>query len=118
MTKQEMFDRAWRGLKAQGFERSVTPGTYDCLYLGPGGKRCAWGHVDPEGTSCKEAEGKSVEGLHTRGIGLAATLDAHELRFAQRLQEIHDVAHGTMDLEANLRTLAHKYSLTIPDEDP
>lgn len=130
MTKQEMFDKAWAGLKAQNWVRCVTDRTDSCTYAkrdaaGNVIARCAWGHVDPAGTE-NYGSGLSVGTLHDRGLGLAATLEpGDDLTFARRLQEAHD-AQGfpyevsspweqSSDMEQRLRALAAFYDLAVPE---
>lgn len=46
MTRQEIFNTVWNGLKSQGFECSAHNGT--CLYRGPNGRKCAAGWLIPD----------------------------------------------------------------------
>lgn len=132
MDKQEMFNRAWTGLKNQNWEPSVGEG--GCKYNSGNGVRCAWGHVDAENASLLHRyEGYSVDGLHDHGIGLASELSRDDLRFAMSLQRCHDIVAENdtdviylysiekdfvnigRDMEANFRALAKLYGLTIPE---
>ena len=142
LTKQEMFDRAWNGLKAQNWERSVTSAPNgqmnSCNYLTRKADgaviRCAWGHVDPEGTAAADENpdtaNKSVKILHQRGVGLAAELTPDDtLPFACALQYCHDdptyflvdpiISLPPTDeerVELSMRVLAKSHELTIPGE--
>lgn len=115
LTKQEMFDRAWRGLKAQGWVRAYDKETSRCEYLTSDGLRCAWGHVDPDGTAKPVAKGRSVFGLKEDDVGLAADLSWNLVDFGHRLQMAHDNAPDD-GLEARLREFAAAQGLTIPKE--
>jgi len=112
-SRQEMFDRAWSGLKGQGFMRAVNSGVFggSCTYLALDGKRCAWGHVD---TSLTDELG-GVTGLHERGIGLAKFLDNGDLLFATALQVSHDSGNTPKKMELSLRDVAERYGLTVPE---
>lgn len=114
MTRQEMFNRAWKGLKAQGWQQAIEGPT--CVYLTPDGRRCAWGHVDPEGTAY--GRGSPVSSLARNGIGLAAHLSPGDLSFAIQLQQTHDGAApgDSRSLERAMRDLARLFDLSIPDE--
>lgn len=112
LTKQEMFNRAWTGLKAQGFTRAWTAET-GCVYAAPDGRRCAWGHVDLSLTA-EDEDDTSIPNLRAAGIGLAAELDGPGLTFALVLQDAHDVAYVPGHMETRLRALAGHYGLTIP----
>lgn len=113
-SRQEMFDRAWRGLKAQGWRRAVNAATGKCAYLASDGCRCAWGHVDPEGTAPVTGS-VSVIGLRDTGIGLAARLSEADAHFAHSLQAAHDDT-SSESLEQAMRAFAAKRKLTIPEE--
>lgn len=107
MTNQEMFDKAWNGLKSQGFERCLGL-TGCCMYNDGNGKHCAWGWVDESLTN----ENCCIEDLARYGVGLAATLNEDQLKFATRLQRAHD-RDGSM--EQSLRDLAKRYNLIVPE---
>jgi hypothetical protein len=117
LTKQEMFDRAVRGLRAQNWQRCVTideSGTIRCVYYDPEtGFRCAWGHVDPEGTKWNRG---NVFGLRQDGVGLAAQLDHDTLPFAEQLQEAHDFIDEELPpMEQRFRLIAEQHGLTWPE---
>jgi hypothetical protein len=90
LNRQEAFNRAWNGLKSQGWTPATTS-TFAgpaCAYRTPTGLRCAWGWVDPEGT---ELNGRgTVFDLKKLGVGLAANLNEYDLQFAKELQATHD----------------------------
>src|SRR5687767_5712675 len=46
MDKQTIFNAMWTGLSGQGWKRSIADGS--CLYRGPGGLKCAVGHLIPD----------------------------------------------------------------------
>jgi len=104
-----MFNRAWNGLMAQGFERSATGNS--CVYRSDDGKRCAWGHVD---TSLAHEIG-GVESLHSRGLGLAKFLYGDDLQFAAALQNAHDSGYTPSKMATFLRAVAEQYYLTVPE---
>lgn len=122
MDKQEMFNRAWNGLKSQGFEQSMRiykgvayggePGGLRCAYAGDNGMRCAWGWVD---LSLDEKITGGVFTLHRKQIGLAADLSSQDLEFASNLQAIHDESLIPSTMEKSLRDLASQHGLTIPE---
>lgn len=120
MTNQEMFDKAYIGLRGQNFERAINS-RGGCVYLNSDGKRCAWGHVD---TSLDATHSGSVSYLRLEGIGLAAQLDDGQTWFATQLQAAHDAIFDDTGRSAQAQTpamvkealenLARKYNLTIP----
>lgn len=106
-TRQEMFDRAARGLRKQGFLRSMS-GTA-CAYDDGAGKRCAWGHVDKILTSEDGTAG--IYRLRQRGYSLASRLLVGDVGFAADLQDVHDFAITPKDMVRSLRAFARQYSL-------
>lgn len=126
-SNQELFDRAWNGLKSQNFTRAFLGDS--CQYAvrdaeGTVVKRCAWGWADPEGT---EGCGAVVVGdLAYDGIGLAGRLRAagflqprSGLALAKSLQQAHDGATDVDEgdvfgMQARLRKVAADYGLTVP----
>ena len=117
MTKQEMFDRAWNGLAGQGWAKAYSYTDEACVYrqvLSDGSvRRCAWGHVDPEGTSGGFIT--SVRTLHERGIGLAGQLGFDEVLFAQELQNTHDEANGPDGMKQAFIEFAEDHGLKVPE---
>jgi hypothetical protein len=126
MTKQEMFDRAWKGLESQGWATSygvLSNGVPACRYAtrdenGVVQARCAWGWVDPVNTDRAAEfayEGLSVTDLARKEFGLAAKLGIDALEFAQELQEVHDGCQwdGT-SLRDGMVALARRFGLTVP----
>jgi hypothetical protein len=119
LTNQEMFNRAWSGLKSQGFvqctqaEDEHDGNVSNCLYTSKDGtKHCAWGWVD---TSIKYEQSTGwVSNLRTRGIGLAADLTDGQMQFATSLQNCHDRYDNPKDMESALRNFASREGLVIP----
>lgn len=121
-SRQEMFNRAWNGLKSQKWELSkqdTSDPDYDtsmptCLYKHPTKEqRCAWGWVD---TSLSTKVSGTVRTLHRTGVGIAGTLSVEDVEWAQELQRTHDAASSSAAMVANLALFAQKYSLTIPSK--
>lgn len=130
LTKQEMFNRAWIGLRSQTFERAAQPNGY-CEYKMENGKRCAWGWVDQE--HAERIRGDVYDG-NRAGVGLLANLNPEDLLFARELQVAHDYARARrstavshldlaaakynylpLEVENNLRKLAAFHNLSIPE---
>lgn len=127
---QEMFNRAWNGLKGQNWQTCLFKSGDGCSYDGHNGMKCAWGWVDPEGTkdylnpetgAMKQVTG-TVRSLRNDAIGLAALLNDEQIEFAVDLQIAHDRSvdiYGKYDdsMESRMRKVAKKYNLTIPGEE-
>jgi hypothetical protein len=128
---QQVFDKAWNGMKAQGWKRATGWTGIGCEYKTKDGLKCAIGHVVPEEFVAHGSDGSCdvagrVTGLilrYSEWSDLFANLNIIDL---QALQECHDhyfikpndeegIA-GVYDVEAAFRKYAEKYSLTIPDE--
>lgn len=109
LSKQEMFDRAYRGLASQRWAKS-TNAMDGCVYAGRAGRRCAWGWVD---TSLERRHYGNVRDLHDEGIGVAADMGHDEIVFALELQSCHDQADDNMRID--LERFAKLHNLTIPE---
>jgi len=83
MTRQEIFDTVYLGLKAQNFERSTSrpesTSPENCLYR-HGDLKCAFGHLIPDEQYDPELETKSAEGLLGGNVLKGAE---NSLRYAQ-----------------------------------
>lgn len=110
-TNQELFDLAYRGLKAQGFERSYDRG---CLYRDPNGRKCAIGHCIADEDYSRDYEHNNVINL-PRKVRKAAGITKKNEAFASKLQNCHDEAATPYDMQSMLNELAREYNLTIPD---
>lgn len=108
LTRQEMFDRAYRGLASQGWRRAYEVNS--CEYVTDDGRRCAWGWVDP---SLTDEDSGDVQGLFDKERGVAAYLSLDDLRFAMALQDAHDSSTDDT-LERDLRAFAGRQGLAIP----
>ena len=111
MTKQEMFNRAVRGLRSQGWEQAYSNERGSCVYETEDGKRCAYGWIDP--SLGRETIG-SVQTLCYRKIGLAAELDRIAILFAEELQMAHDTSKNSEHMRTKFVMLAEIHGLTWP----
>lgn len=106
-TKQEIFDLAFNGLRAQGFRQSAEEG--GCLYRGPDGLKCAIGHCIADSDYRSHFEGERKDAFEAAGV--SGPLFA----FACELQRAHDLSHGPKNMEHQLRGFAEEHNLTIPE---
>lgn len=115
LTKQEMMDRAVRGLASQGFKKCLSPlGKYAYKAVVDGKEmHCAWGWVDP---TLDESLMCVVYTLKDRGIGLAKDLDEEGLVFARKLQKAHDYSEAGEGIVKALTALCKEYNLICPKE--
>lgn len=105
-TRQEIFDLAWNGLKAQGFRQSMTK-ELECRYR-LRKLRCAIGHCIPDNAYRTDLEGQVVSsGAVLRAAGIAYT----DATFATNLQLCHDGADSPSAMERRLAGFASFYSL-------
>lgn len=113
MTRQEIFDKVYLGLKSQGFRQSIN--NYQCVYRGPYGRRCAIGHLMP--AEVVLAEGRAWE-CGSNGRTVQKVVGAGNGQLLTTLQQTHDAA-ASFDpnvLEDKLRGVAAFYGLTIPGD--
>jgi hypothetical protein len=106
VTRQDVFNAAWNGLKAQGFVRTDEfkgPAISAKVSLVRGapaaldGRMCAFAHAE----SICDADG-FYDALGAAGID--ALIDCHQL------------ATSPEDMERRMREFAATYNLTIPDD--
>ncbi len=112
ISKQEMFNRAVRGLRSQGFERCQVNG--ESVYGDDKGCHCAWGWVDPKASEKPEYARYFINGLMADGIGLAASLDLNGVTFATHLQWCHDDSKTPATMERRLKQLGDREGLVWP----
>lgn len=109
MTRQEMFDKAARGVIAQG-GLSVDPNTERCLYI-YGKRRCAVGHL----LSSEDARKADLARSNVGSLVRAGLLQADDKDFLIDLQRAHD-ACVTADFPASfrrrMRAVARQYGLS------
>lgn len=114
LTRQEMFDKAWIGLKSQGFEQSLDEDGDTCVYRGEAGRKCAIGWCIPDDKYHVGLEKQSPfnSGELRRAAGIA---DA-DARFASELQGVHDNSRSPAEMLLQIRAFAAEHNLTIPGE--
>lgn len=113
LTRQEIFDKAWTGLKSQGFVKSQSESASGCAYRGDYGLRCAVGWCIPDNAYSAKFEGVAAEDVDIRK---AAGIDGRDATFAAILQKQHDQSKDPSDMEELLRNFARVNKLTIPGE--
>lgn len=92
MNRQEVFNRAYLGILAQGCP-SLRSGM--CAYRGVGDVKCAIGHNIPDKKYNFDFEGRSPNYLLNRTVGstiskLIGCQTQDDVAFARRLQRVHD----------------------------
>lgn len=127
-TRQQMFNEAYKGLKDQGWRRSIEadPNHPVCLYRGVDGCKCAIGQLIPDDKYFIEMEGAGtlpdfidihnhakVAGLQ-EAVRKAAGIPERELPFARQMQIAHDSGTRPADMEALFDGLARRYELEVP----
>lgn len=110
LSNQKIFDVVYRGLKSQGFERSLLSDGVTCAYRGYGGAKCAAGWLIPDELYKEEYEGSTID----NSVDLENYF-GRKLEFVMELQTIHDDYETADDMQARLRTFAKHYELKIPE---
>lgn len=111
VTLQELFDQAWRGLAAQGWQSSWSDGR--CAYRGENGRRCAVGHLIHDDEYSPGMEGLEVHALAEEGK-LPARLVPHAWEL-DAIQDCHDHAYNLADMKRRMRSFAAQRGLTVPE---
>lgn len=121
--EQLAFNGVWRGLKYQGFERSVGQNNEQCRYRAPDGKKCAAGWLIRDEDYLPDMEGNVVRWSYLVKYALGKTFRQFgkkaPIEVIWDLQRIHDgvgVAVGAKALERELRKFAAQHGLTIPED--
>lgn len=114
MTKQEMFDKAVRGLASQGWKRCRNPIVDQCVYSNDQGMHCAWGWVDE---SLKGELGGIME-LRNEEIGLASSMDDDLAYFAVSMQKGHDNGFRPYSMLLRFRSICDENHLIWPSDVP
>lgn len=112
-TLQQVFDDAYRGLAAQGFERSAEDdgAGSTCLYRGPEGRRCAVGHCIPDDLYREAYDAVlTLEQVASR-VKVFGRIRFDDLR---DLQRAHDSGFQPDLMKLNLADFANAHGLTIP----
>lgn len=137
MTIQEMYNTAFIGLRAQGFQQSLDAGDEpgdvpECRYRGLEGRRCAFGFLVTAEDYDPLFEGQVASTVISSLFPKDNPFSDEELRFVDSLQNAHDLAENTAAasfdegrdptveeiasaMERSLRELAVEYDLTVPE---
>jgi hypothetical protein len=115
LTQQEIFNRVYTGLKAQGFKRSLS-GPDDavsrCRYRGEDGLKCAIGHLIPDEKYEEGLEGLCASVVEVRNASGTSGIDWN---FLDDLQVCHDEGNTPADMERLLKRFAADYELVIEE---
>jgi hypothetical protein len=117
MTNQELFNKAYLGLKGQGFQKSVLVGYQDrCMYRGPNRLKCAAGHIftDKQLEQYTALKGEPYEGRSASIIAKIVGMKVDRV-FLDSLQNCHDLAYGAKSMKLGLTRLAEVNGLTVPE---
>lgn len=119
LTRQQIFNTAYHGLAAQGFERSfqedlLRPNKGRCQYRGDNGRRCALGYCIPDSLYSENLEGVTIYKLPRHFLDKIG-IRKKDIGFANNLQQVHDFSVNPSDLRFKLELFAAKYGLTIPE---
>lgn len=114
MSINEVYQRAVRGLAAQGWRQSLVDG--HCAYRGECGLKCAVGHGIDD-TTAENWDSILIDvGSLPRAARAAAGLPDN-LDFLQRMQGAHDSADGPNDMRRRMRAMLDDYpELEWPDD--
>ncbi len=113
--KQDYFNKAYTGLKNQGFKRCMGRigkcSDEVCLYRS-GDLKCAVGHIIPDTFYTEDFEGKDASSVMS--MLLEGSPDFEGAKFLTGLQSCHDRSYDERSMEANLQFFANRYGLEVP----
>ena len=115
-TAQEVFDHVVRGLKSQGFERSLREGEElqtnpVCAYRGAHGMKCAAGWIIADDEYDPEFDGEDAGDWCWMLAAFDRVPDAHDDLIVD-LQAAHDTGREPDDMRGRLRRVAKRYALS------
>lgn len=132
MTRQEMFDKAYLGVMAQGCASYDTDRQL-CMYRGPNGTACGVGQLLDDETAklFDDQEHSAIRDIVFHATDdedgdpeLAKRIPAFvfsDVEFLDRLQCAHDSARAqfssdfAFEFDRRMREVARKYGLTVPE---
>lgn len=122
--KAAAFRGAYRGLKSQGWQKSLSKSGAMCVYRGRGGRACAVGWilaVPPKGNSvyvrAAIRSGAKMSGPLQRWYDGADARDRDRLLdFLGGMQNRHDSAPGPEAMESRMREFAKRHGIALPSE--
>lgn len=124
--QQMAFNGAWRGLKWQGFQRSMRSGGDGCAtravaLSGPNRRCCALGWLIPDAATDKvDMELWPRRGLLADVLFVATRhplCSASDLTsFASDLVDCHDMGTTPAEMKRRLLGFAHHYGLMVPND--
>lgn len=112
MTRQEIFEKAVRGLASQGFEKCIDASGACVYHDRRTGHHCAWGWVDP---SLDEHVYGNIHSLRAHDRGLIMQVQLDDLPFVGDLQDAHDGAENPAVMRGRLENMAIRYALVWPE---
>lgn len=125
MTKQEIFDKVWCGILAQG-QPSMDESDRFCMYRGADGRKCAAGHLIDDEHYHRNLELVAVDfGYFNNEVVEAlqnsiGTLDNELVVLIRELQIAHDTssseraANFVSSFQARAEGVATRFGLNVP----
>ncbi len=115
--QQRFFNRAVEGLAAQGWTQSISEGPWAvCKYRGPGGKKCALGHLIPDDAYVPEMDHGTQYARVLPAIGVPySLLGGPAQHWFEMLQASHDMGSTPEVMRRALRNFALNNRLDLPE---
>lgn len=115
MTRQQMFNTAYHGLAAQGFERSTSRnGGSGCAYRGADNRRCALGYLIPDSAYNPGWDETGASAWDLTEANATPVICRKNQDFLEDLQDVHDGALTPDAMRTRLAEFAERWGLTIP----
>lgn len=115
MTHQEMFEKAVRGVLAQGRLAQDSPGG-SCFYEMQDGSRCAAGHLLTDEQIAQVIEREANENSFASINSWLHVVPAENQNFVADLQQVHDGAIDLEDFKNRLGLFVLEWKLTPFEE--
>jgi len=114
MKNQEIFDKAYLGLKSQGFIRSVSSGI-SCVYRGPEGRKCAVGWLIPDEKYDPKFD-TEIWGFQRIFKEIRISISQQQDFLIEELRFCHDSSRQPETMRNKLHTIAKDFNLKIPQD--
>lgn len=118
LTRQQAFDKALFGIRAQNYEQSMNGGV--CAYRGRGGNKCAIGHCIDDITAQAWDMSSDATAIQQIADNYPEDFEGYfsfsDVTFLGDLQAVHDQAEMNVStFEEGMQDLADKYYLDYTD---
>jgi hypothetical protein len=116
LTKQDLFNNAWRAFVVEKSGPSYAHDTGGCLYLSANGCRCAIGVSFPSDMLneiiARDDNSADIDLLVSKNSDVKELLSYCNMSFARSLQRCHDGVAGRKDFSEKIQVRLERFAIT------